>query len=174
MTSHLKINSLKAYVQVALMKFLSVPLNSHLTINLIVKVLLWLCDMKRCFHKYEPQEGAGESYNGSYRGMCILCPPWSGSSSFFPIWSFKGMESRSYLPSSQGNQLCIWSSSLLLFFLSQKVPFHSVLLSTSFLGCSCFPLDLLCDAQLDKIIQLRLFQCKMVHHFSRVMFLFVQ
>lgn len=75
MTSHLKINSLKAYVQVALMKFLSVPLISHLTINLIVKVLLWLCDVKRCFHKYEPQEEAGENCNGLYRGTCTLCPP---------------------------------------------------------------------------------------------------
>lgn len=45
MTSHLKINSLKAYVQVALMKFLNVPLDFHLTTNLVVKVLCWLGDV---------------------------------------------------------------------------------------------------------------------------------
>lgn len=62
MTSHLKINSLKAYVQVALMKFLNVPLNSHLTSNLIAKVLCWLGDVKCCGLKCEPKAEVGKSY----------------------------------------------------------------------------------------------------------------
>lgn len=42
-----------------------------------------------------------------------------------------------------------------------SVPVHSAFSPHHSLGCSCFPLDLLrCDALLDQITQLRLFQCK--------------
>lgn len=60
MTSHLKINSLKAYVQVALMKFFNVPLNFHLTTNLVVKVLCWLGGVMCCCFKCELKEEVGE------------------------------------------------------------------------------------------------------------------
>lgn len=119
------------------------------------------------------REAAGESYNGRCGDGLTSSSPigpsrywsWDGWKGLLCCGMLKhtGPHLQSWALTRDANmsagKVSVHLKAIVHLFVS--VPVHSAFSPQHSLGCSCFPLDLLrCDALLDQITQLRLFQCE--------------